>query len=126
MAIIELAHRTDLTLVVAGYRVTTCPPKEQHEKDYDRERQANDAGALREIEPSEARLSLLLLFFGKSGQKRLPNASEFSCGFNFPYSTKLLPRAASYNSSLGITRPNAGGARLRLRTRHTPAPYPPI
>ena len=31
----------------------------------------------------------------------LSNASEFSCGFSFPYSTKLLRRAGGYNSSLG-------------------------
>src|SRR6185503_12335098 len=32
----------------------------------------------------------------------LPNANQFSCGVSCHYSTKLLHRAASYNSSLGI------------------------
>src|SRR4051812_6146982 len=36
-----------------------------------------------------------------------PNACEFSCGFNFPYSTKLLHRAASYNSSLASSHSEA-------------------
>ena len=29
----------------------------------------------------------------------VPNATEFSCGFSFPYSANLLHRAAGYNSS---------------------------
>jgi hypothetical protein len=32
---------------------------------------------------------------------RLPNAMEFSCGLQLPYTTKLLGVAVSYNSSLG-------------------------
>jgi len=43
--------------------------------------------------------------------ERPPNASEFSCGFNCPNSTKLLCRAVSYNSSLARRsgRPNRAG-----------------
>jgi hypothetical protein len=45
----------------------------------------------------------------ESSERLPPNAPEFSCGDSFHYSTKLLCRAASYNSSLGSASKDLNG-----------------